>query len=506
MKKIFKYPLLIAFLLIVFNSCRKTYLDTVPTDQVSSASAFTTTTNAFAALNGIHRSLYVQYYRGDQGGQGANMLYMEAMGDDWVMNAQANGWWINEYKWLSHRSATSLVPFFNYVFYYAIIGNANLIIQNIDGASGPDIDKKAIKAEALTFRAFSYFQMIRLFGKRFDKNMPNDGPGLPLVLEAKTTATPRSTVAEAYNQINKDLDAAIALFPGYKRINKSHFDLSVAKGIKARVALTQQNYTVAAQMANEARQGYSLMSNTDYFKGFNDFNNAEWMWGSHQQDDANTFFFSFFAHASANFSSTQIRGNPKSIYTVLYNKISATDIRKGLWDPTGTNTSFPVPINSAGQDVGTRKPYQQRKFLTANGITPTGSSNSIGDVPYMRASEMYLIEAEARARAGGQDAAAAAVLFALVKQRDPGYVLSVNTGQALIDEIMIQRRIELWGEGFRWYDLKRTNSPLDRTGGNHQIGLTGGLFSVPAGDKTWEWLIPQSEIDNSGGLVVQNPL
>ena len=506
MKKLFKYSVRFFLILIVFNSCKKNYLDTVPTDQVSSASAFTTTTNAWAALNGIHRLLYVQYYQGDQGGQGANMLYMEAMGDDWVMNAQANGWWINQYKWLSHRSATSLIPYFNYIFYYQIIGNANLIIQNIDAASGPDIDKKAIKAEALTFRAFGYFQMIQLFAKRFDKNTPNDGLGLPIVLEPKSTATPRSTVAEVYIQINKDLDAAIALFPGYSRQNKSHFDLSVAKGIKARVALTQQNYTVAAQMANEARQGYTLMSNTDYFKGFNDFTNVEWMWGSHQQDDANTFFYSFFAHASANFSSTQIRGNPKSIFSVLYNKISPTDIRRGLWDPTGTNTAFPVPINASGQDVGVRKPYQQRKFLTANGLNPTGSSNSIGDVPYMRAAEMYLIEAEARARAGGQDAVAASVLFALVKQRDPGHTLSVNTGQALIDEIMIQRRIELWGEGFRFTDLKRTNSPLDRNGGNHQIGLTGGLFFVAAGDKTWEWLIPQNEIDNSGGVVIQNPL
>ena len=71
---------------------------------------------------------------------------------------------------------------------------------------------------------------------------------------------------------------------------------------------------------------------------------------------------------------------------------------------------------------------------------------------------------------------------------------------------MIQRRIELWGEGFRFYDLKRTNSPLDRNGANHDTGLTGGLFSVPAGDVRWEFLIPQSEINNTNGVVTQNPL
>jgi hypothetical protein len=107
---------------------------------------------------------------------------------------------------------------------------------------------------------------------------------------------------------------------------------------------------------------------------------------------------------------------------------------------------------------------------------------------------------------GGQDAAAATVLYSLAHERDPSYVLSIKTGQALIDEIMVQRRIELWGEGFRFYDLKRTNSPLDRTGANHDGGLTGGVFTIPAGDIQWQFLIPQAEINNSNGVVVQNPL
>lgn len=51
------------------------------------------------------------------------------------------------------------------------------------------------------------------------------------------------------------------------------------------------------------------------------------------------------------------------------------------------------------------------------------------------------------------------------KNRDASYTLSTNTGQALIDEIMVQRRVELWGEGFRFLDLKRLNLPLDRTVG-----------------------------------------
>ena len=121
----------------------------------------------------------------------------------------------------------------------------------------------------------------------------------------------------------------------------------------------------------------------------------------------------------------------------------------------------------------------------------------------MRVAEMYLIEAEAKARLGQADAAA--VLFALVKTRDTGYTLSTKTGQALVDEIWFQRRIELWGEGFRFYDLKRTNTPLDRSGANHNSTITNGVINVPVTDKRWQWLIPRAEI-NANPLLKQNEL
>jgi len=83
-------------------------------------------------------------------------------------------------------------------------------------------------------------------------------------------------------------------------------------------------------------------------------------------------------------------------------------------------------------------------------------------------------------------------------------VLSTKTGQALIDEIMVQRRVELWGEGFRWYDLKRLNLPLDRTGSNQTVAVAG-FMEVAVGDNKWTWPIPQDEMD-SNNLMVQNPI
>jgi hypothetical protein len=127
----------------------------------------------------------------------------------------------------------------------------------------------------------------------------------------------------------------------------------------------------------------------------------------------------------------------------------------------------------------------------------------MGDVPYMRAAEMYLIEAEAKVRLG-DNAGAATVLNSLVRTRDADYVTSTKTGTALLDEILLHRRIELWGEGHRFLDLKRTNAPLNRNGTN-AIASIALLYDVAPGDARWEFLIPRREI-NANPAVTQNPL
>ena len=486
---------LLAILILTVTGCKKDYLDLEHPSAQTPESIFSTTKNAWSAINGMHRYLYRQWYSNQAtGGQSGNMIYMEVLGEDYVMTAQANNWFISEYRWLSQRNDASSMNRFNYGFYYTLIGNANMIIKYIDGAVGPQEDKDNIKGQALVYRAWSYFQMIQLFAPAYVKGTANDAMGLSLVLEPKTGALPRSSVADVYTQINKDLDDAITLLaPITSRPSKSQLNVNVAKGIKARVALTQQEWALAATMAVEARTGFSLMSNAQYLEGFSDTGNPEWIWGIDHRDDQTTYFYSFYAYLG-NFSSTNTRGNPKAIFSKLYSQISATDIRKQLWDSTGTNTSFPIVAG------GTRKPYMTRKFRLAN------PANSNGDLVFMRAAEMYLIETEARARLGGpEETKAQDVLYTLAVNRDPAYVKSTNTGDALLNEILIQRRVELWGEGFRFYDLKRMNMPLDRTGGNHSTSLAVKL-TEPAGSKEWVFLIPRSEIEYTLGVVQQNPL
>ncbi len=480
---------------LAFSSCKKAFLDTYPTTSVAATEALASTKNAIAAINGIHRAMFNQYDAQGQAGEGSINLFRDYMGEDLVFPlANGSAGHIGWLQWQNHRNVNSGDMRFVYRFYYRLISNANILINGIDAVPGLEAEKKMIKGQALAYRGWSYFQLVQLFSIRYDATAaPNNQPGVPLLLDNTLTGQPRASVENIYTQINKDLSEAEVLLAGYVRTGsaaKSNLNVNVVRGIKARVALTQQNWDAAATNAIAARAGFTLMTNAEYLLGFNNINNQEWIWGSRQIDDHNTFFFSYFAYISANFNSTVLRTQPKAINANLWNSIPATDIRKRVWDSTGA--TVPVPPG------GARVPYQNKKFLAQT------SSASMGDVPYMRASEMLLIEAEARARQG-QNAAAQTALFTLARYRNASYIQSISTGATLINEIMFNRRVEFWGEGFRFTDLKRTNQPMSRVGIPNHLQALILVSTIPAGDIQWQFLFPQDEI-NTNLALVQNPL
>ncbi|MEM0577237.1 RagB/SusD family nutrient uptake outer membrane protein [Flavobacterium polysaccharolyticum] len=491
MKANFFKNIFLVTLVLTIVSCSEDFLDKKPTEFVDTEAAVGTTDGLMAFLNGIHRSLYIRYEDNQShNGLGSLMQQADIVGDDVVFTA-SNSWFLTVYNWTGVANVNSAEIRFPYRTYYRVIRNANTIINNTDSAVGTLAEKNIIKGQALLYRAFSYYQLVQLYGKRYVNGAVNDQMGVPLVLTVGYDPVPRATVEEVYAQINKDLDEANVLLVAYKRPNNSHLNLSVAQGLKARVALTQGNWAIAADYANKAKSGLSLMTNEEYLKGFNDYSAKEWMWGSHISEVHTDYFGNFGAFMSRNYNSTVIRSCPKAINSKLYNLIPSTDVRSKIFDKTGQHTDLVLASSYS------KFPYTSQKFLSVS----TGDSRC--DVPYMRVAEMYLIEAEAKARLGLADANQ--VLFTLVSNRNPSYVLSTNTGDALVNEILLQRRIELWGEGFRFFDLKRTNAALDRTGANHNSSLVGGVLNVPAGDKRWQWLIPIAEI-NANPLLKQNEL
>lgn len=488
--------LLILCFSIGFASCSKDYLEENPTDSISETVATTTADNLYLIVNGIHRSLYLRYQSSQgKGGAGALMIQNDVLGEDYVMTARANGWFINAYQWNDHTNESDSDDLFPFRTYYRIIRNANSVI-NAENVSGSTNLIKQSKGQALHYRAWAYFQLVQLYGKRYEAGAVNSQLGVPLRLEVSSEPIVRATVEEVYSQINIDLDEAILALEGYVRPNKSHISKTVAIGLKARVALVQGNNTLAAKLAVKARSGYSLMSTSDYFNNFSNYESDEWMWGSHLVEDQSLYFANYGAYISRNFASSNIKGNPKAINSTLYHTIPTSDVRSKIFDPTGQHLNLPAGVTISSRHI--LKPYTSQKFIAA------GEGDSRMDIPYMRVSEMYLIEAEAKARSGTDDAGAANALFEMAKVRNPVYTLSTNTGNALLEEILLQRRWELWGEGFRFYDLKRQNLPLNRNGANHQAALAL-VLDVPVGDNRWQWLIPQSALDTNP-LLEQNPL
>ncbi len=498
MKRLKKYiSILFIGLLFIPLSCEKDYLETVPTDQLSGESVFASLTGAWGAINGVHRSMYIQYNSSQSNGGFAGMyLNIDMLGTDIVFNTTANSWFRGTYQWNDHRNDRATITLW-WTNLYRLLSNVNKIVNNIDNVDGNQAEKDAIKGQALTYRAWAHFMLVQLYAQRYNPGSTNDQPGVPYMTENTYDGKARNSVEEVYGFINKDLTDAISLLDGYNRANKSHINKSVAQAIQAQVALVQGNWTLAATSANAARQGYSFMSAAQHSEGYSDFNNPENLWSSHVQEDQTLYFYSFYAFMSHNFNASAIRTSPKSINKELYDMISPTDVRKSFWYPNAVSDKMPeVPPG------GKRYNYMNSKFKAV------AVSDSRGDFPWIRVAEMYLIEAEALAHSQSYTAAQD-VLYLLAHNRDPQYTKSTKTGDALLEEILVQRRIELWGEGRNFTDLKRLNRPLVRpTGNNAGQGLHVASYcivtDVPSGDNRWQWFLPKAELDTNPNLE-QNP-
>ncbi|RZJ82541.1 MAG: RagB/SusD family nutrient uptake outer membrane protein [Flavobacterium sp.] len=502
MKKIF-YFTLVASYLFAMSGCKKEYLETSPTDRVDNTSIFATTANASVALNGIYRYMFERTTATSSNAQGKPgvagiLLGIDHMGEDLH---QANATWFTstgEGNYIAARTDNAASNLYYYRTFFRMIGNANYIIANIDQAEGTQAERDRIKGEALTLRAYSYSYLVQFYGTRYNAAAkPNNQLAVPMPLLPSDSRMARVSVETIYTQIIKDLDEAIAL--NVTNVpNKTHISVWVSKGLRARVALTMQDYPNAIKYAKEVVDGnvYPLMNQTAYQSGFNNIALSEYMWGCNPTTEQGDTFGSYYAQIAYNANTTYQRGTPKRINSALYNLLGVNDVRRKMWEPAPTVANFPLPTTAF-----VRTPFMSRKFS----VKAVGDP-SLGDFPWMRSAEMHLILAEAYARSGGQDPAARAALFALVRVRDLTAVISTNSGQTLIDEIMVNRRTELWGEGFRYLDLKRLNLPLDRTAvPNYVATSVNNVMQIPAGDNRFLFLIPRDELNANPNIGPQNP-
>ena len=478
-----------------FTSCADDYLDTAPTDAVSNVTIAQNMESLYLGLNGIHRQMISQE-SGYQcmGGLGGMMYIMDIMADDitWKINTWMKAAYLG---WQCNMNESNGYNTVFWRLYYQWIMNANgllEVLENTDVAALSGSDKalyEQIKGEALMFRAFAHFQAVQTYGDAYKAGGGNSQLGVPYrtVENRNEGELARSTVEETYAKINADLAEACSLLEGKNISELNHWSAKSAYAVRARVAMAMHDYAAAANYAEKSIQlaeaeGGKLMDASNLMNGFADITTKtnEAMYAAMTQDDQTIYFYSFYAYMSWNFSATAIRQGVKGINADTYDLMSETDLRRQWWDPTGSYDDLPLTSFQAGSI-----PYQNRKF-TARSV-----SNAVGDVAFIRLAEMYLTAAEAYAR-GGNTAKAQEIFTKFQITRDPAYV--AGNGD-LIEEIMTSRRIELWAEGLRYFDLKRLNLPIKR-GRNFDITFCTFL-EKEAGADGWTWEIPKIETDNN---------
>lgn len=509
MNTIKKIYFIIAGAAVLGTSCSKEYLQTTPTDSWGESEIFSTVENAQVAMNGVYRCMTQQYGGFGLGfnGEGTIKYYIGNFGGNNYNLANSGN--VAAMNQTYHDSNTSTFILYPWYYYYRIISNCNSILKQIDAATGSEAGKANVKGQALTVRAYSYMMLSQLFHKRWidgHQGEAKNGNGLVLRLEPTQDPMPLSSATATFTQIYKDLDAAIANFTTANISRKNNFtaDINVAYAVYARAALVRLDYTNAAKYAKLARAGYPLMDNDSYLKGFNT-PTSEWIWSSYGGETETLYYYSFFAYVAYNANTSQIRNYPRCIYRVLYDKIPSTDLRKGMFlDPKTDSYNLTTGFATSGSALYKRgfamrdgiassakiAAWMQFKFACLDGV-------GVGNLNHFRSSEMYLIEAEAQYRLGNENAAREALVeLTKTSGRDPEYKCT-KTGTALLDEIKLYRGIELWGEGFEFFDLKRWGDNIDRKGFKNG-GNWGSRYVVkvtPDQYNEWTNVIPLKETD-----------
>jgi len=423
-------------------------------------------------------------------GISAIMRIRDVMADDYVV-VDHNYNQFSPWEETEALGPSYLLGQFVYSYYYNYVLASNLVI----GAVNPD---KATKEQlgnlglGYAYRAANYLDMARMY-----EFLPTDvDPACtneqgynvknltcPIVTdtlgEKASRNNPRATHEEMFKFIESDLNNAEKYIVNLtSNKNNTLPDLAVVYGLKARLYMWNEDYAKAKEYARKAIDTYgkapiSESDATDTKKGFNDI--AKWMWGAQytSEDRAVKTGILNFTSFACNETVFGYAGNGpmNMIGKSFYDRISDTDWRKTMWKaPAGSPLEAKNKYvdskmemkNGVMEDVSKFKKriptYGSLKFRPNQGNYAESSIGVVSAYPLMRVEEMYFIEAEAAERLAPGTGITLLENF-MKTYRDPQYVY---TGSNAIDEILFQKRIELWGEGLSFFDIKRANVSVTR--------------------------------------------
>ena len=368
-------------------------------------------------------------------------------------------------------------------YYYRLIRSCNLIISSLGGNDAVITDaNRNSMGQAKGLRAYAYFYLVQLYVPEYSETSTI----LPIYVDSSNPSNqPQSTTKAVYDLMIKDLSDCITLLANYTRAQKFELNKDVAKSLLAYVYGSMGTSAANIKARDLAEQviaaGYPLTTMAESVGGFNNVNTPSWIWGVDITTEAGLGLASWWGQMDYYSYSYQPFGDIKAMDDGLYAQIKATDIRKTQFLNSATSQFALMPYN---------------KFYHPARIAFGEATLTDADYIYLRTDEMYLLSAEMNAKEGN-DGPARNRLKEILALRftaaaDYAYVDALS-GQALQDEIYLQTRIELWGEGKSYLAMKRNKATITR-GANH-VFHAGASFPYNADELTLE--IPQSEIQNN---------
>ena len=503
MKKI-NYILSIVIASLILVSCNEEFLDQRPTNFISNEDLGETALINPSIVEGNLRGIYNQMVTSGIGGTSRQEdfghksfdLMSDLLSSDLAQVGARYNRFVAFANLLSTADQTVQIPNYSaWRFYYRLINSANLIIDSNGGNEiVPESEKvKGIIGQAKTLRAFAYFYLTQYYAIKYDASAEI----LPLYIIPGEPGKAKSTMGDIYDQIIADLNSGISFMSEYNRPNKAFINKNVAKGFLAYVYASMgesDKNILAKNLADEIIDSglFTMMSKDEVTGGFTQLSTPGWMWGfdlTVANDIGLVGWHGFMDYYSYSY---QAVGNSRGIDQNLYDNINDKDVRKNQF-------GNPIP---GGFNVGESPLLPARKFYNLD-LVRFGQLPMTDDYVYMRVTEMYLLSAEMNA-VEGNDALAKMRLKQVLANRfentaDYAYVDALF-GQALIDEIVFQTRIEFLGEGKGYLLMKRRK--LSNTRGTNHLNKSGNTISYD--DPRLTFSIPQRELTDNPNIIVGN--
>ena len=542
MKNIIK-AFVIASAAILFAGCIK---ETFPQGSTQTAAQVASSTDAM--INGMSYPMMASGFLGylknyddhtDFGLPGVHFR-TELMLED-LVTAGPNPYYNRGYAYALNQAQGETYIYCSYFWdaYYTFIKSANDIINVIDPETA---DESAILnlGKAYVQRAMCYLDLARLFEPKENKYTDVSsvlGLTVPIVTEKTTEQeamnNPRAKREDMYEFILKDLDKAEEYFGETKMITYLQPSLAAAYGLKARAYLEmgywkeggdKEMFAKAYEYADLAitASGKTPLTQAQWEDPANGFNNGAannaWIWGLSLSSENQENIITFTSHMSPEATWGYCGLSQMSIAKRLYEKIPDNDFRKHSYldpeyiaDPDNfTKWQYKWAVNAEQLhtlQVGKTGecfaliPYQAIKFRPAQGECSDFSVGNCADHPIMRVEEMWFIKMEALA-GQGKISDACALLNEFMENRitDKSYSCSVSSQKAFINEMMLQKRIEFWGEGILFYDYKRLDMGITQGyEGTNQAPVY--CFNTDGRSPQWNIVITRGEFQSNKGIT-----